>query len=68
MIELRSLISVYNHVCEIDDTAVSNIRFLWEIPESYEPYLQLGIHKIPHGQTAFDRGLLCETRLFDKSR
>ena len=47
---------------------VSNIRFLWEIPEYYEQYLQLGIHQIPHGQIAFDSGLLWDTRLFNKIR
>ena len=68
MIEFYSLPSVANHVYNVDDTVVSNIRFLWEIPEYYAQYLQLGIHQIPQGQIAFDSGLLCDTRLFDKIR
>ena len=55
-------------MCEVDDIVVSNIRFLWEIHEYYEQYLQLGIHQTPHGQIAFDSVLLWDTRLFDKSR
>ena len=67
MIEFRSLLSVDNHVCKVHDAVVSSNRFLWAISEYYEPYLQLGIHQMPHGQTAFDRGLLWDNRLFDKS-
>ena len=68
MIEFHSLSSVDNHVCKVHDAVVSNIRFLWEIPEYYEQYLQLGIHQIPQGQIAFDSGRLWDTRLFDKIR
>jgi hypothetical protein len=68
MIEFHSLPSVANHVYNVDDTVVSNIRFLWEIPEYYEQYLQLGIHQIPQSHIAFDSGLLWDIRLFDKIR